>query len=177
MKKLTIFFLFAICIACLQSCGPSAKELYEATVAKSTSPYVLRLNNSGNILGYNWSIVDTTGGFTTISTGIWSTNVSDFYYGSSTETKQIEMLLKEFQKKFKVQVTNYYPLVYGTIQTGTSVYLRIFFRPVIDIDHQKLIKSNSELNCKNDNLQFMIDGLKKSNRKILNKLKKMEEKK
>ncbi len=177
MKKLAILILFTICISFLQSCGPSAKEVYEATIAKSTGPYVLRLNNAGNILGYNWSIVDTTGGFTTISTGIWSTNVSDSYYGSQGETKQIETLLKEFQKKFKVQVINYYPLVYGEIQTGTSVYLRIFFQPVIDIEHQKLIKAYSELNSKNDNLQLMVEDLKKSNRKILKELKKLEDKK
>lgn len=82
---------------------------------------------------YNWNMVDTTGGFTTIATGIisgcsWQSSEYEAEMPLTIkETGFVKNMLVDFQKKFAVKITSFQAI---RIYKENQIYLRVFFQNI-----------------------------------------------
>ncbi|MFZ2150455.1 MAG: hypothetical protein WAZ12_05505 [Candidatus Absconditicoccaceae bacterium] len=136
--------------------------------------------NLGVIIGYDWSNVDTTGGFTTMPTGFKAAKNGN--YGTpileEKQIKWVEGMLITFQKQFKVKVTSYQIV---PVFDNSQAYVRVFFELEINPTIQKLEDAYQESIDQNQKLNNLVNDLSSSNwqmKKEFKQLKKsIEEKK
>ncbi|MEI6773257.1 MAG: hypothetical protein WCL18_00005 [bacterium] len=174
MKNL-IFFCslgictLAICAIVLQGCGKSAAEMEQEKMDKL--PSVVKLDPAGNV-SYQWSSVDTSGGFTTIATGIMGSADDRRYLDSEDATKSIDGLLRAFEKKFQVRVTNHVPFVMGVpaAQTNTYLWLRVWFTKTDTMPRQML-----KLNEAMQKLESRVHELTIKTKQLTKEVKRMRE--
>ncbi|MEI8252833.1 MAG: hypothetical protein WCG25_03675 [bacterium] len=169
MKKVLFFSIFAsVVIIALQSCVPCG--------CNSKQPVgVIQFDsvNHGIITGYDWTMVDTTGGcFTTIPAGFETNN----YGNSKLETKQIkwvEGMLIQFQRQYKVKVRNY---SLSVPDKSKDLLVTVFFEPAVNPMMQKLEEAYQESIDQNQELNDLIDNLSASNRQMKKEFKELKKK-
>ena len=136
---------------------------------------VIQFDSSNNevIIGHDWSIVDTTGGFTTMPTGFNAAKNGN--YGTPIlEVKQIkwvEGMLITFQKQFKVKVTNYQIV---PAFDDPQAYVRVFFESEINPTMQKLEDAYQEAIDQNQEWKDLVDDLSASNLQMKKEFKELK---
>lgn len=175
MKKSILLLVVVILGIILQGCGSCDSSNTHPERYKPTGVIQLDSKNSETITGYNFSIVDTTGGFVTVPVGFnnFATNQGQ----PALEIKQVKLveeMLREFQKNFKVKIKSYeFLLPYSS--SFNCLYIRVFFEPSVNPQIQSLIKSNDELKTQNETLQSTVKALNTSIKQTKNQIKKMIE--
>lgn len=173
MKKVILFFALALISAVtFHSCGPCDCTNYTPLGG------VVHLDSTQQkITTFDWSWVnDTTSGFITVPLGFEISSLPSDGRDRKFDLKQtrfVNTMLKEFQKRFKLNVTNFQRVEQPWAEGVSQTQMLIFYQPAVDPQIEEFQKqlalheiAQQQLKKQNRELISLVNGIALSNRKI-----------